>query len=303
MVELCYAVSGAKRKSASDPPGVWCAATPVFRVAPVDASHSAAATPTPVPHRLALLWRGPEFILRNGGHIVAKGDERANKLQLPTIPTAHWWALRRKFQQSIPGLVTTNYIATVLNMQEESARANVLPGLRLSKLIDDEGRPTERARRWRDDLAYADVCKEIIKDCYPPELTDTVPNPATARDAASRWFANYTGGGEASVKKMVTFYALVSDADLAKANSDKPSIDKGRIKPKAKEARPTSATKQTSTAEPAHSQPDTHRRAPGNDRVPAIHINLQVHISADASTEQIDQVFASMAKHLYKGAE
>jgi hypothetical protein len=33
---------------------------------------------------------------------------------------------------------------------------------------------------------------------------------------------------------------------------------------------------------------------------PAIHINLQIHISADASPEQIDQVFASMAKHVYQ---
>jgi len=43
------------------------------------------------------------------------------------LPIAHWWALRRKFKQSIPGVVTDNYIATVLNMDVTSARANVLP--------------------------------------------------------------------------------------------------------------------------------------------------------------------------------
>lgn len=36
---------------------------------------------------------------------------------------------------------------------------------------------------------------------------------------------------------------------------------------------------------------------------PTLHIDIQVHISADAKTEQIDQIFASMAKHLYSKAE
>ena len=32
---------------------------------------------------------------------------------------------------------------------------------------------------------------------------------------------------------------------------------------------------------------------------PALHIDVQIHISADAKPEQIEQIFASMAKHLY----
>ena len=34
-------------------------------------------------------------------------------------------------------------------------------------------------------------------------------------------------------------------------------------------------------------------------REPSLHIDVQVHIDATASAEQIDQIFASMAKHLY----
>ena len=36
---------------------------------------------------------------------------------------------------------------------------------------------------------------------------------------------------------------------------------------------------------------------------PSLHIDVQVHIDATASAEQIDQVFASMAKHLYGRGE
>ena len=38
-------------------------------------------------------------------------------------------------------------------------------------------------------------------------------------------------------------------------------------------------------------------------REPSLHIDVQVHIDATASAEQIDQVFASMAKHLYGRSE
>ena len=33
--------------------------------------------------------------------------------------------------------------------------------------------------------------------------------------------------------------------------------------------------------------------------IPAININLQIHISSDASSEQIDKIFESMSKHIY----
>jgi hypothetical protein len=33
--------------------------------------------------------------------------------------------------------------------------------------------------------------------------------------------------------------------------------------------------------------------------IPSLHIDVQVHVSSEASPEQIDQIFASMAKHLY----
>lgn len=32
---------------------------------------------------------------------------------------------------------------------------------------------------------------------------------------------------------------------------------------------------------------------------PSVHIDIQIHISPEASTDQIDQIFKSMAKHLY----
>ena len=108
------------------------------------------------------------------------------------LPIAHWWALRKKFMQSIPGVVTDGYLATVLEMQANSARANVLPYLKDLKIIDDDGRTGERAKQWRDDARYPTVCKEILQEVYPQELRDAVTDPAQ-RVQAEKWFAHFTG--------------------------------------------------------------------------------------------------------------
>lgn len=83
------------------------------------------------------------------------------------LPVGHWWTLRKKFKQSIPGVVTDNYLATALDMSVGSTRANVLPFLKPLGIIDDEGRTTGRAKLWRDDGHYPEVCKAIAAEVYP----------------------------------------------------------------------------------------------------------------------------------------
>ncbi len=102
------------------------------------------------------------------------------------LPIAHWWNLRKKFKQSIPRVVTDSYLATVLNMEANSARANVLPFLKVLGIIDQDGKTTARAKAWRDDEQYGKVCQEIIAEIYPEELVDAVPNPTEDRAAAQR---------------------------------------------------------------------------------------------------------------------
>lgn len=44
---------------------------------------------------------------------------------------------------------------------------------------------------------------------------------------------------------------------------------------------------------------DTPRRERPRSGGPNVHLDIQIHIPADASVEQIDQIFESMARHLY----
>jgi hypothetical protein len=128
---------------------------------------------------------------------MAEGEARKS---YPMLSPSHWWALRKKFRQSIPGVVTDSYLATVLDMAANSARANVLPFLKTLGLIDQDGKPTERVKLWRDDESYADVCQAMLKEIYPDELLEAITNSASDRAKTDRWFANKSGFGEGGCK-------------------------------------------------------------------------------------------------------
>ena len=219
------------------------------------------------------------------------------KQSFPMLPVAHWWALRKKFKQSIPGVVTDNYLATVLSMGVNSARANVLPFLKVLGIIDQDGKTQERAKLWRDDVHYPDVCKQILRDVYPEELLQAAADP-NDRGTAERWFGNHTGTGEAASRRMAALYMVLLDGDPAKQpEQEKKTPTKSAERPKTVRASTTPAAPKESEKQP---RSDDKREKQQYTASPDININLQIHISSDASPDQIEQIFAAMAKHIYQ---
>jgi hypothetical protein len=218
----------------------------------------------------------------------------------PMLPAAHWWTLRRKFKQSIPGIVTDNYLATTLKMGVQSARANIRPFLKTLGIIDEDGKIQDRAKKWRDDGQYAQVCKEMREEIYPQELFDAAPNPDNDRSSAESWFANHTGLGISAVKRMTTMYTLLAEADPTK----EPDLEKkGRVRSteqKSLKVKAVNASGKTDPSKGTTIQKEVDKSTQTTLLPPSININLEVHISADATPDQIDQIFASMAKHIYK---
>jgi len=215
----------------------------------------------------------------------------------PMLPVGHWWTLREKFKQSIPGVVTDNYVATALNMQPRSARGNVLPYLKDFGLIDEEGKTQQdMAKAWRDDEQYADACRRIRERIYPEELMAAVPNPEGNRSALERWFANRTGAGAGAIGRMSAIYTVISQADASKRPHGKRQKEATALEAKEqrriqKKPRPASSLREAGGPVLAGDLP---ARAPG------VSINLEIHISSDATPDQIDKIFESMARHIYK---
>ncbi|CEP69110.1 Uncharacterized [Moorella glycerini] len=226
---------------------------------------------------------------------MVEGNEK--RVTYPSIPVRNWWDLRRKFIQAPPRQVTPGYLASVLGISEAAGK-NLIPPLRAVGFIDDEGKPTPLANDWRSEEHYPDVCKTIRENIYPPELLDAFPGPNPDRDAVVSWFSRSTGTGEVAAKKMAAFYLLLCEADPSAQDA---------VVAKAQSGRKVKLRKKTTTSELiADNKPNDY--APPEDlkvysgsgvKLPSVHIDIQIHIAADARPEQIDQIFASMAKHLY----
>ncbi len=219
----------------------------------------------------------------------------------PMLPEANWWALRTKFQNSIPNIVTRTYLETTLNLGESAAK-NVLRALRGLKLVDEKNSPTERAERWRHDDTYREVCQEILEEIYPDELRSAIPNPSSEMEGAKRWFARKTGGGASASLKMASLYELLTDANPQRSANAKPNIKSVPRKTKGAtpKSRPQPSQRQNDViadAVPIQSNTSIQSTVGAS---PSLHIDIQIHIASDASSDQIDQIFASMAKHLYK---
>jgi hypothetical protein len=105
---------------------------------------------------------------------------------------------------------------------------------------------------------------------------------------------------------MVALYAILVDKDASKQpDSDKkPAVKK--VAAKATASITASKPSRSAATGPAHDN-ELRKDAPDSGsssgyslrKIPEVNINLQIHISADASSDQIEQIFASMSKHLY----
>jgi hypothetical protein len=156
---------------------------------------------------------------------------------------------------------------------------SIPPILKALGFLDGSNAPTQR---WRD-FRGADHRRVLgvgVREAYG-ELFELYPDGCARSDAElEAFFRTRTDGGDQVVKKLVgTFKALCANADVG-----------GEVS--------LGGVSQKSTANAVG--PQSPERASGSAPSPSLHIDIQVHISPDSSSEQIDQIFKSMAKHLYK---
>lgn len=236
-----------------------------------------------------------------------------DSVDYPMMSTSAWWKLRKQFQQSLPVRVTTNTLASQFGMTPKSAGINLLSPLRKMGLIDSDGKTTDLANRWRDDDHYPLVCEEIRKEIYPQDLLEAFPGQNPPRAAIEKWFAIEAGVGESAKQKMAKLYLLLAEADPTKQDSSTTPAKSAQPAKAASSRTKTSAVKinkvgketsngaATGVLEPETQATTNSARANGHGFGPSLHIDIQIHIAPDASAEQIDQIFASMNKHLYIG--
>lgn len=221
----------------------------------------------------------------------------------PKISRKIWWLLRDRFKKTVPSVITPTIVSALSPMADASARANVISPLRQLGLVDENNKPTDLAERWRHDDEYTKVCHEIRQSIYPQELIEAYPDASDdQRTAIKNWFMKTGQVGEVAARQYTDTYVLLSEADPNKTNDKAPSDSSAKAKPRAAKPKPAKAAPvepqsevQTAAPQPA---PSAETAPHGTRKMPAIHIDVQVHISPDTPADQIDRIFESMAKHL-----
>jgi len=192
---------------------------------------------------------------------------------------------------------TSPAVAALMEMASpESARDNAITPMRRLGLIDEDGALTERGNLWRVDASYGVACQEILDEIYPDELGTLIDDDGRPdADKVQTWF-EHKGFGKGNARQMMTTYARIASKLVPE-----PAADSGRVNT-------ASPTKKTTTRSPAPKKAEASRDAVAHeppappvkpDAGPTVHLDIQIHIPADATPEQIDQIFSSMARHLY----
>lgn len=182
----------------------------------------------------------------------------------------------------VPPKVTNAWLKTI--GFTSSNDASLIGVLKIANLIDGSQAPTARWQKFRGANGAAELA-DGIRQGYA-ELFAVYPDAheRTNTELEHVFSQSSKAGKQAISKAVATFKNLVGEADFSKDASG------------------------AADAEPHFEASVLHKPISGNPPKgaqrggPNLHIDVQVHVSADASPEQIDQIFASMAKHLYSGS-
>ena len=227
----------------------------------------------------------------------------------PKIPESFWWSLRKRLHKAIPKEINEQYLATALGLGQSAAKSYVNPLKKLG-IIDEEGKTTDRANKWRGEQKdYEEACKQMQIEIYPESLNEAIHDPRDEKDKVIRWFMSTLRIGERAAQQMALSYVLIREADLSK-EPDGNGTPKPEPKIKTKTKRKDTAS-QTSVNPAPQMQANLEEKVTaalvtnsekkeqkGNKFQPKIHIDVQIHISPESTADQIDQIFASMSKHL-----
>ena len=230
-------------------------------------------------------------------------NEVATDARYPKMPSTAWGTLRARASSAPSTKFIPSTVAALLGMASPaSAKTNIVNSFRRMGLIDDDGALTDRGNKWRVDASYSDACQEIVDEVYPADLAAlTTAEGAPDRVKIGTWF-QHKGYGGSNAAQMAATYVMIAEKELPDVSASE--SNKGSAKPRASRPKTAKSAVAAVASNAGHEQqvvtPAPAVQPTQADSGPIIHLDIQIHIPADASPEQIDQIFASMAKHLYR---
>jgi len=226
----------------------------------------------------------------------------AEKVRFPQIPGTVWWGVRAILNKTPNATVNERFLSVELGVQEVAAK-QYISELQSVGILNEDNKATPLANKWRLDSSYKAAVDELMDAVYPEGLRHVAPFAEGDRQKAVNWFQQ-EGLGEGSARNRAATYFLLGTNDPNEAPPSRGSatrkssgessttdsrkrVSKFVPKTKANQSRPTAELSRASSR--GEGMPDT---------IP-LNVNVQIHISADASTEQIESIFSAMRRYLY----
>jgi hypothetical protein len=214
----------------------------------------------------------------------------ADKNTYPQIPATVWWGMRGIFQRTPNATIDEKFLGAHLGVQEAAARQYVAE-LKKVGILTEEGKATPLAGRWRHNETYWDAVQEILKTAYPAGLLQLAPPEEADRNLVISWLTREGLGSGTAANKAATYLLIASrtpnEAPTRGASAQKSPADPSQSK-KVKPTKPI--------------PPPVQKGDAGARRIEGfpLNINVQIHISADATSDQIESIFAAMRRYLYE---
>jgi hypothetical protein len=155
--------------------------------------------------------------------------------------------------------------------------------LKFIGFVDQSGIPTATWSAYRG-AKHKVVLGDAIRKGYA-ELYAFYPDAhlRTNTELTHVFSTSSTAGAQVVARTVTTFKALVDEAEFPASSAPEHTVMQ-------------SGPLHTPAAVQA---PLTPAMPQSNSSAPGLHIDIQIHISAESTPEQIDKIFESMAKHLY----
>lgn len=234
----------------------------------------------------------------------------ADKTRYPQIPSTVWWGVRSILQRTPNATIDERLLGVTLGVQEAAARAYLVE-LRSVGILSDENKPTPLAQKWRLDESYPEAVEQIIQSTYPEGLIHVAPPGDAERQKVVSWFLREGLGQGAAGNKAAT-YLLISSPTPNEAPRGVVKAAQGEGAPRARTAVPKAERQAAASNRGGGRTSDNGGSGDrggkgdsgagglrsGSDAFP-LNVNVQIHISADAGTEQIESIFQAMRRYLY----
>jgi hypothetical protein len=222
----------------------------------------------------------------------------ADKARYPQIPSTVWWGIRSILRKTPTIVVDERVLSVQLNVQPVAARQYIAE-LKSIGMLTDENRATPLAIKWRLDETYAAAVDELTGNVYPESLRSIAPPGQAERQKVVTWFLHEGLGHGAAGNKAAT-YLLLSSATPNEAPNSRSNQVQTTGEPNRPQRQSSKAirTKRTEVPAPLQDQDGDRKSIASRDSFP-LNVNVQIHISADAGSEQIESIFSAMKRYLY----